>query len=117
MNYNSDFKYDLEVGNVKEKELANILENKKIEIKYDLKSNITGNVFIEYESRGKPSGLSTTQSDYYAFILGNGIIIIIDTDRLKNISRGMIGTSRDILGGDSNTSKGILLKINELINL
>lgn len=29
MNYNNDFKYDLEVGQIKEKELADIFSNKK----------------------------------------------------------------------------------------
>ena len=61
MKHNNDFKYDLVVGELKESELSDILSNSKIEIKYDLMAHKTGNVFVEYESRGKPSGISKTQ--------------------------------------------------------
>ena len=58
MDYNSDFKYDLKVGQIKEKELGDIFNNSKVEVKYDLQALGTGNVFVEYWSRGKKSGLS-----------------------------------------------------------
>ena len=51
MKYNNDFKYDLKVGQTKEEELGNIFNDKKIEVKYDLKAFKTGNVYVEYESR------------------------------------------------------------------
>ena len=70
MNYNNDFKYDLKVGQTKEIELGNIFTNKTIEVKYDLQGLNTDNIFIEYESRGKKSGISTSLSDYYCFCLG-----------------------------------------------
>ena len=57
MDYNSNFEYDLELGKVKEKELYDIFSYKKIEVKTDFKANETGNVFIEYESRGEKSGI------------------------------------------------------------
>ena len=38
MNYNSDFRHDLEVGQVSEKELGDIFENKTVEVKRDLKA-------------------------------------------------------------------------------
>ena len=52
MKYCSDFKYDLEIGQVKEKELGDIFNNSTIEVKNDLSAHKTGNVFVEYESRG-----------------------------------------------------------------
>ena len=113
MNYNNDFKYDLKVGQVKEKELGTIFENAKIEVKYDLQALTTGNVFVEYESRNKPSGLSTSQSDYYCFVFGD-TWHLIKTDLLKSRCRKYLNTKRDIKGGDMNTSKGILLPINQL---
>lgn len=42
MEYCSDFRYDLKVGNVKEEELAEIFSNKKIEVKYDRLALRTG---------------------------------------------------------------------------
>ena len=37
MKHNGDFRHDLEVGQVKEKELADIFEGSTIEVKRDLK--------------------------------------------------------------------------------
>jgi hypothetical protein len=115
MKYNNDFKHDLKVGNVGEKYLGSILESKTIEIKTDLQAHKTGNVFIEYFSRGKKSGIATSESDFYAFILSNEKIILIKTSELKYICRKYLNTNKDIKGGDSNTSKGILLPIKELL--
>lgn len=114
MDYNNDFKYDLKVGQIKEKELADILENKTIEVKNDLKATITNNVFVEYFSRGKLSGVSTSEADFYCFAFGD-TYHIIKTSKLKEICRKYLNTNRDVLGGDNNTSCGILLPINELL--
>jgi len=113
MNYNNDFKYDLEVGQIKEKELADIFSNKKIEVKYDLIALKTNNVYVEYESRGKKSGISKTKADFYCFAFGN-TFHLISVDDLKVKCRKYIGSDRDKKGGDNNTSKGILLPIKEL---
>ncbi len=67
--FNNDFKYDLKIGQLGEKHLANILENKKIEVKTDFQAMKTGNIFVEYSSRGFKSGIATTQADYYCFII------------------------------------------------
>ena len=113
MDYNNDFKYDLSVGQIKEKALGDILTGAKIEVKYDLTALETGNVFVEYSSRGKNSGLSTSTADYYCFCFGD-TLHLIKTQDLKARCRRWVGTKRDVFGGDSNTSKGILLPINEL---
>jgi hypothetical protein len=115
MKFGNDFKYDLKVGQVKERELGDIFENKKIEVKTDLQASSTGNIFIEYESRGQKSGISTTESDYYCFCF-NDIFIIIKTKDLKELCRRYIGSYYDVAGGDYNTSKGILLSVSDLIN-
>jgi len=113
MDYNNDFKYDLKIGQAKEKELGDIINNKKIEVKYDLQALDTGNVYVEYYSRGKKSGLSISESDYYCFAFGC-TFHFIETKQLKERCRSYIGTNRDKKGGDNNTSKGILLPIKEL---
>tara|TARA_B100000035_G_C20860133_1_gene491480 strand:- start:16 stop:363 length:348 start_codon:yes stop_codon:yes gene_type:complete len=115
MKYCSDFSYDLEVGQVFEKELAYIFEGKfTVECKRDLQANETGNVFVEYESRGKPSGLATSQADYWAFSISDSKIRIIKTNQLKINCRKYLYTHRNKRGGDNNSSKGILLPIEEL---
>lgn len=114
MKYNSNYAYDLKVGQVKEKELGEIFETKTIEVKNDLKASETGNVFIEYENKGNKSGISTSLSEYYCFALGDSFHII-KSKVLKDKCRKYLGTRRDVYGGDSNTSKGILLPLLELL--
>jgi hypothetical protein len=113
MNYNRDFKYDLKIGQIKEENLNEILSNSLIEVKYDLKALETGNVFVEYESRGKPSGIATTLSDWYCFAISD-TFHFINTKDLSDRCRKYLKSNRDVLGGDNNTSKGILLPIKEL---
>ncbi len=114
MNYNNDFRYDLEIGKVGEKLLGEILEGKKVEVKNDLQALDTGNVFVEYESRGKASGISVSESDWYAFVLSGSNIRIIKTEALKVICRKYLRTKRATVGGDSSTSQDILLPISDL---
>ena len=115
MEYNSDFKYDLQLGKLGEQHLAKILMNKKIEVKTDYQATQTGNIFVEYYSRGKASGITTTQAQWYAFLLSNDKIILISTEELKDICRKYLWTKRDVKGGDNNTSQGILLPIKDLL--
>jgi len=89
---NLDFKTDLKLGNDGEDVIINFLESKgcsyvdsnndnKYDLKmitngkettYEIKTDVfiapvydTGNIFIEYESRGKSSGISVTQADWF----------------------------------------------------
>lgn len=114
MNYNNDFRYDLKVGQAKEEELGRIFDSSTIEVKYDLQALQTGNVYVEYFSRGKKSGIATSQADYWCFAFGS-TFHLISLEDLKSRCRKYFGTSRDRKGGDMNTSKGILLPIKELL--
>ena len=115
MNYNSDFKYDLQLGQLGEKHLGNILDNEKVEVKTDYQASDTGNLFIEYLSRGKESGIITTEATWFAFIVINEKINLETTNKLKKLCRPYLNTKRDVKGGDDNTSKGILLPIKDLL--
>ena len=114
MDFNSDFKYDLKVGQVAEKYLSEILGNKKVEVKNDLQAHLTGNVFIEYFSRGKLSGISISEAEFYCIVIEK-TLIILPSKNLKTLCRKYIGSKRDIKGGDNNTSKGILLPVIDLL--
>lgn len=111
MEYSNNFEYDLKVGQVKERELGDILQNKTIEVKKC--TDAFSSIFIEYESRGKASGISTTKADYYCIVLKNSYVLI-QTKKLKKLCVPYFKTQRDILGGDSNTSKGIKLPIRDI---
>lgn len=118
MYYCNDFSHDLQLGNEGER-LTELLfaPETKLEVKTDLQAYITGNIFIEYESRGKKSGLAKSEADFWVFIVSSDHRYFIKSERLKIICRKYIGTGRDILGGDNNTSKGILLPLFELTNI
>lgn len=111
MEYSNNFEYDLKVGQVKERELADILENKTVEVKKC--TDAFSSIFIEYESRGKPSGISTSKADYYCIVLKKSFVII-ETEKLKKLCKPYFNTKRQILGGDNNTSKGIKLPIRDI---
>ncbi len=115
----SDFRYDLKIGLLGEKLISDIFTNKTLEIKRDSWIFKSDNIAVEFESRGKPSGLSTTKADYWCFIFSGGyndeVILIIQTERLKKISREYFKTGKIKLMGDNNTSKAILIPIDKLI--
>lgn len=114
MEFNSDFRYDLKVGQVAEQALAAIFEGKKVEVKRDRKARLTGNIFVEYESRGKPSGISTSEADYWCFVVEE-TFILLTAQRLKEIVEPLKGTDKERRGGDNNTSVGVLLRIADII--
>jgi hypothetical protein len=131
MNFNSDFKYDLELGQVGETFISNLLRNKTIEVKFDFGTHRTGNFYIEYESRGKPSGIATTQASFWVLIAASELgcrlkntlapieqddvlfAVMIATEQLKHLCRTKYYRI-DVPGGDDNTSKGVLIKSNVL---
>jgi hypothetical protein len=54
------------------------------EVKADRKTQSTGNIAIEFECSGEPSGITTTQADYWAyFIHGTKDYFLIPTDELR----------------------------------
>ena len=118
MKFNSDFKFDLELGQKMEHGLADILANKRIEAKSDYIAHRTGNIAIEYECRGKPSGIAVTEADYYAYIIPcaplKNIILLMEVGNLKNISRLHYAQNKIKSMGDSNLSKAVLIPIQDL---
>lgn len=120
MEYNSDFKYDLLTGVLDgESWVHSLLENKKIEVKNDVTiSKRTGNVYVEYECRGKKSGIATTEADYWVFKLADERAIVIGTSQLKGRLRELVANGMaksGVKGGDNNLSVGILVKIKDLL--
>jgi hypothetical protein len=119
MDFNSDFQYDLKIGQEGEKHIALIFETpvEKIEVKRDMKALKTGNLYFEYESRGKKSGIATTTAEYL-FIIINGSVggLFFEVKKLREVLRPLI-KDHTVLGGDNNTSKGILISISKLMKL
>lgn len=119
MKYSSSFSHDLKFGEMAE-DWAQALFNgqtNKIEVKYDRIAHRTGNIFIEYESRGKKSGLATTDASYWIYkIEKTECAIILPVTYLKDRLREFYNNKQYMsIGGDDNTSKGFLIPINVLI--
>lgn len=126
MKHNSDFRYDLKVGNEGENLLAQLLQGQRIEVKTDFGWHRTGNFYIEYESRGKPSGIATSEAEWYALIgIAKGItqrhvhqnglalqsvsaVFLLPKKRLKELCRRG-DVRKNVRGGDKNTSVGFLI--------
>ena len=115
MEFNRDFRYDLKVGQMAESWLANLLQNKTIEIKRDFKASRTGRVFVEFFSRGKPSGIDKTEADFWAFVIDGETVVILPTVRLKELVKEAKEEGKVWKGGDSNTSKGVLIDLERLV--
>ena len=117
--YCNDFRYDLKVGQIGEQLLNEILSLKTIEVKRDNWIYKSGNVAIEFESRKKPSGIAKSEAEYWAIIFSGGykdeIIVIIKTNRLKEICRRYYKSGSIKAMGDNNTSKAILIPIKEIL--
>jgi len=123
--YNPKFDLDLKFGEKYEQGLEKLFKTKgKIEVKTERDKWIeTGNIAIEIRCRGKKSGLSVTESDWWFHILSEKDkvkgMICLPVEELKNICRVMIknGTAKKIMGGDDNESEILLLPIKELTGL
>ena len=82
--------------------------NMKIEVKQDKKSNYSGNFVVETEFNGKPSGISTTEADYWVFYDGECFIWITPArlaDAIKPLKQ-VIFTGR----GDDKPKRAYLVK-------
>ena len=118
MKYSSSFTHDLNFGE-KAEEWLNILfkDGKLIEVKSDRLIHKTGNLFIEYRSRDKPSGLATTTANYWIYRMDMlDTAIILPTNLLKKVCRVYYKNNEfKIKGGDNNTSDGLLIPLIRLL--
>lgn len=115
MKFNSDFAFDLKMGQDEEIWLADLLRGKTVEVKRDYIASRTGNLFVEFSSRGKASGLATTRADFWAFILDGERVVIVPTKYLQQVARKAYSEGRTVRGGDNNTSEGVLVRLEELV--
>jgi len=102
--FNDDHRYDF---------ITN--ENKKYEVKTDRASWVTCNFYIEFWCNFKPSGLSTTEADYY--IITNTIdfyLVAVDdlVSYINNTGPPTVGFKSDV-----GLVKGYIIKIKDFIKI
>ena len=115
------FDKDLAWGEIYEGTLRDVLRSKggliEVKTERDIWKN-TGNIWIEFESRGKKSGISTTKANWWVHwltvddkVIGGHIFPI---EYIKSKARHYYKLGKVVPGGDDNTSKGILVPIKDV---
>ncbi len=112
------FDIDLEYGKVREDLVAEMLQDKKIEVKSERGMwQKTGNIAIEYESWSKPSGIEATESDYWFHNLciedDVYCTLVFKTENLKKLINNL-DSKKSVSGGDHNASRMWLLSLKKL---
>jgi hypothetical protein len=100
---NHDFRYDL------------LMSYNGSQVKYEVKTDIflskdddTGNMVIEFESRGKPSGISVCEADYYVYYIPKlGELWNIKMDDLKSLIEK--NKFKTVTGGDKGSDTKMYL--------
>ena len=114
------FDIDLQWGKVREKNVAKMLQDKKIEVKSERDIwQSTGNIAIEFESYGKPSGIMATESDYWFHNLCIGdetfCTLVFDVNSLRKIINNL-DSKKIVKGGDHYASRMYLLNLQKLFS-
>tara|TARA_R100001594_G_scaffold24291_1_gene47603 strand:- start:879 stop:1253 length:375 start_codon:yes stop_codon:yes gene_type:complete len=121
MTANKKFDIDLKYGQLREKKVHDIFSNKKIEVKTERDWWFkTGNIALEYECNGKPSGINATESDYWIQILAKGnknhCMLVFEVKELKKIVKKYKEQYTRMVG-DRNASKCVILPIRKLFDV
>ena len=119
-NYN--FEQDLPEGVAAERFVQEILSGERgaIEVKRDFKVSETGNIAIEFECRNRKSGIAVTKALWWAIVLDGNLfahemVILVKTERLREISRELYKKRKFVTGGDSGSNtKMVLIPIEEI---
>jgi hypothetical protein len=123
-NHNKKFDIQLSAALVNERHLAEIFAAAKLE-KIELKSETwqweqTGNICIEYLCDGQPSGISTTEADYWVHELRRDdetlVYLMFPVDRLKAVARLAIKQGRSRSGaGDKGRFTVALIPLRDIL--
>jgi hypothetical protein len=97
-----------------------MLQDKKIEVKSERGMWMrTGNIAIEYECYGKPSGIAATESDYWFhnLCIEDEVFatLVFDTNSLKRIINNL-DYKKSVSGGDNNAARMYLLNLQKLFS-
>ena len=116
--YSKYFDKCLDFGEKHENIFEEMFHKKKVEVKTDRLCQKTGNLFVEYKSRGKDSGIKTTKATYWVFCLWRDdkkifSWIIVPTIKLRRLIRK--NNYRSVTGGDNYSSWGWLVPKEDLL--
>ena len=120
LNNNYKFDIDLKYGQVREKRVADLLGKEQVEIKTERNWwRKTGNIALEYEYIGKPSGIDKTEAKWWFHILeldkNEHCMLVFRVSRLKKIVNKYKKTHTKNIGY-YRASKCVVLPLKELFN-
>lgn len=128
--FNSDKKFDMQLSKalLDEQGLAWMFENATFDgVKIEAKDETwqwqqTGNICVEYENRGKPSGIAATEADWWVHSLhaesGQVLVrLMFPRDGLLDLARENWRDERRRRerGGDGGYSKMVLIPVRDII--
>lgn len=107
---------DLAYGKAGEGLVAEILADQghKVEVKNDRQWVNTGNIYVEAECRGKPSGIQTTEATWWVFVVSDACILILSTEALRSAVYNELGRPAQEKDG-SHPTRGRLIPTRNLL--
>ena len=113
------FDIDLEFGEFHEDLIAEVLTG-KMEVKTDRLAWKTGNLAVEYQCWGKPSGICATEAAHWCFNIldSSGEVactFILPVERLRNLVADE--SLRWVAGGDAKASRMFLVPMDKIYEL
>ena len=102
--FNDDYKYDIKMFSEKRNEEV------LFEVKTDVYPKDTGNLAIEIRYKGKPSGISHTEADWFIYWyrdISFNNVWMIKVDDLKSLIKK--SNFKIVNGGDDNQSQLVLI--------
>jgi hypothetical protein len=121
--FNRDNKFDLQLSQalIDEQRLAEILSGGKIELKSEsFQWEQTGNICIEYEQNGQPSGIAVTEADVWIHELKRDgetlVYLMFPIARLKELAREAFKAGRFRTGaGDGGRFSVIIIPLADIL--
>ena len=112
----SGFDVDLRDGEAREDAFVYTFLRARVEHKSDEACRRTGNVFIEYRQKGRPSGIAVTTAERWAIEYDGDCWLVVPTPRLKAITRlAYRDPKKRVKGGDGNQYDGVLVPVEWLV--
>ena len=119
-NDTSNWDIDLKFGKKHEKKIGKLLGLKANEIEVKAERNwwdTTGNICIEIERRGKPSGISVTKAKIWVHVLAKGnkqyLRLLFDVPTLKKLTEKFKDNWKMV--GDRRETKAIMIPFKKII--
>lgn len=117
----NNFKADLAYGQLGESFVSELGKDVSIEVKRDRLALSTGNIFLEVECNGKPSGIMSTQASYWVHLIPKGDLqvagYILQVNSLKtaiSVALNEGWAKEKNWSGDGGRVKGIVISLADI---